>query len=334
MFFCALHKDSLWEVFGLELISLYYFSELAKDMHITKTAERLFVTQQTLSNHIARLENYFGVQLLYRRPRLSLTTAGEFVLAFAGVIEQEHTNLKDILSDIEQQERGAIRFGASTLRMNTSLPHILPRFSERYPNVELRLTDTITSKLVPLVLDGQLDFAIALSDNPDPKLVGHHLMEDHVYLCVADSLLRRCYGEETDALKARAEHGASVRDFARLPFCMLNNRMGEQIRSCFAEADVVPRAYMTSTYTQIGTNICFERLAAAFIPHACLVDQRGNLPDDVNVFPLLSEGKPLVQDMSLIRRKDRYLPHFFKFFLDLLFQYYAEIENIRMDRVV
>jgi len=41
-----------------------------------------------------------------------------------------------------------------------------------------------------------------------------------------------------------------------------------------------------------------------------------------------------VQDMSLIRRKDRYLPHFFKFFLDLLFQYYAEIENIRMDRVV
>ncbi len=129
----------------MELISLYYFTELAKDMHITQTAERLFITQQTLSNHVARLENYFGVPLLHRKPKLSLTTAGEFVLAFANVIQQEQTNLTDILSDIEQQERGVVRFGASTLRMNSCMPYILPKFTQRYPKVELRLTDTITS---------------------------------------------------------------------------------------------------------------------------------------------------------------------------------------------
>ena len=318
----------------MELVSLYYFTELAKDLHITKTAERLFVTQQTLSNHIARLESYFGVPLLYRKPTLSLTTAGEFVLAFANVVEQEHANLRDILSDIEQQERGVVRFGASTLRMNTCLPHILPRFSERYPNVELRLTDNITSKLVPMVLDGQLDFAVALTDKLDPKLVGHHLMDDHVYLCVADSLLRKHYGDGADAIKAAAEHGASVRDFAKLPFCLLSNRMGELVRGCFAEAGVEPHPYITSTYTQISTTVCFERLAAAFIPHACLVDQRRDIPDDINIFPLLSNGAPLVQQLSLIRRKDRYLPHFFKFFLDLLFQYYSDVEHIRMDRIV
>lgn len=328
------YKISLWEVLWVELISLHYFTELAKDMHITRTAERLFVTQQTLSNHIARLENYFGVPLLYRKPTLSLTTAGEFVLAFANVVEQEHTNLMDILSDIEQQERGVVRFGASTLRMNTTLPHILPQFTTRYPNVELRLTDTITSKLVPLVLDGQLDFAIVLADRSAPNLVSHHLMDEHVYLCVADSLLYRYYGEETGALKAKAEHGAFVRDFAKLPFCMLNNRMGELVRGCFAEAQTVPRAYMSSTYSQIGTSICFDRLAATFIPHACLADQRNTIPSDINIFPLLFEGKPLVQTLCLVRRKDRYLSHFIKFFLDLLFQYYEKIEHIRLDRIV
>lgn len=318
----------------MELISLYYFTEVAKDLHITKTAERLFVTQQTLSNHIARLEHYFGVPLLYRKPSLSLTTAGEFVLAFANVVDQEHTNLKDILSDVEQQERGVVRFGASTLRMNTCLPHILPRFSERYPNVELRLTDTITSKLTPMVLDGQLDFAIVLSDKPDPKLVEHHLMDDHVYLCVAEPLLRKYYGEQTDAIKAAAEHGASVRDFAKLPFCLTDNRMGEMVRSCFVEEQLTPRPYLTSTYTQITVTVCFDRLAAAFLPHACLAEQRDQIPDDINIFPLLSGGKPLVQRLSLIRRKDRYLSHFFKFFLDLLFQYHAEVEHIRLDRIV
>ncbi|MBR3458969.1 MAG: hypothetical protein IKH16_12580, partial [Selenomonadaceae bacterium] len=50
----------------------------------------------------------------------------------------EEANLKAILADIEQQERGILRFGASTLRMNTSLPHILSKFSERFPKVEIR----------------------------------------------------------------------------------------------------------------------------------------------------------------------------------------------------
>ncbi|MCR5825746.1 MAG: LysR family transcriptional regulator [Oscillospiraceae bacterium] len=318
----------------MELISLYYFTELAKDMHITQTAERLFITQQTLSNHVARLENYFGVPLLYRKPKLSLTTAGEFVLAFANVIQQEQTNLTDILSDIEQQERGVVRFGASTLRMNSCMPYILPKFTQRYPKVELRLTDTITSELVPLVEEGKLDFAVVLSGKAEPSLVEHHLMDDHVYLCVADSLLREHYGEEAETIKRAAAHGANVKDFAKLPFCMLNNRMGEMVRECFLEAQITPAPYITSTYTQLSATVCFQRLTASFIPQALLVESRCAIPDDVNIFPLMHHGEPMVQHLSLIRRKDRYLSHFFKFFLDLLFQYYAEVEHIHLDRVV
>lgn len=318
----------------MDLTSLYYFTEVAKDLHITRTAERLFVTQQTLSNHIARLENHFGVQLLYRKPALSLTTAGEFVLAFANEVGQEHTNLQDILSDIRQQERGVVRFGASTLRMNTCLPHILPKFSQRYPRVELRLTDAITAKLTPMVLDGQLDFAIVIAGSMDAKLFEQHLTDDQVYLCVADSLLRSCYGEETEALKHASEHGASVRDFARLPFCLLNNRLGETVNECFAEEQTVPQAYITSTYSQISTTVCFDRLAAAFIPHTCLAEQRGMIPEDINIFPLLFHGRPLIQPLSLIRRRDRYLSQFFRFFLELLVQYFSELEHIRLDRIV
>ena len=66
----------------MDLVSLYYFSELAKDLHMTRTAERLFISQQTLSNHIARLEDYYGTSLLYRKPSLSLTPAGERVFDF------------------------------------------------------------------------------------------------------------------------------------------------------------------------------------------------------------------------------------------------------------
>ena len=108
----------------MDLISLHYFQELSKDLNMTKTAERLYISQQTLSNHIQRLEQYYNAPLFYRKPSLSLTCAGEFVLGFAQVMEKEERNLKDILSDIERQERGTLRVGASTVRSIQLLPQI------------------------------------------------------------------------------------------------------------------------------------------------------------------------------------------------------------------
>lgn len=318
----------------MDLTSLYYFSELVRDMHMTRTANRLFISQQTLSNHIQRLEEYFGAPLLYRKPALSLTTAGEFVLGFAEVVLKEQTNLKDILSDIEQQERGVLRFGASTLRLNMCLPAILPKFSARYPNVSLRITDTVTTQLEPLVLDNSLDFAITLNGTEHPKMVSRLLMNDQVYLCVADSLILQYYGNRAEALKEKAAAGAYVEDFSALPFCIFQNRMGNQINQCFEDARITPNAYLTSTYTQIGTTVCFQRLAACFCSQMSLASQRTEIPPDINIFPLYYKGQPLTQRLTLIRLKDRYLSHYSKLFLELLFQYFSEIERIRLEHVV
>ena len=56
------------------------FKELTKDLNMTKTASRLFISQQTLSNQIIRLEKELGVQLFERKPKLKLTIAGQHVL--------------------------------------------------------------------------------------------------------------------------------------------------------------------------------------------------------------------------------------------------------------
>ena len=318
----------------MDLISLYYFSELAKDLHMTRTANRLFISQQTLSNHIQRLEDYYGTKLFYRKPSLSLTTAGEFVLSFARVVNKEQVNLKDILSDIAHQERGVLRFGASNLRLNMCLPAILPQFSARYPHVDIRITDAVTKQLEPLVLNDSLDFAITLNGEDHPRLVSHQLMDDQVYLCVADTLLQSYYGVEAQILKEKAIRGAEGRDFARLPFCVFNNRAGRQINQCFEAANITPRAYITSTYTRIGTIACFQRLAACFISQMSLVSQGDKIPADLNIFPLHYKGQPLTQRLSLIRMKDRYLSHYSKFFLDQLFQYFSGVESIHMERMV
>ena len=315
----------------MDITSLYYFSEVAKDLHITKTAKRLYISQQTLSNHIQRLEEQLGAQLLNRKPRLSLTYAGEFVLGFADVVLREQTNLTDILSDIEQNERGVIRFGASHMRMDI-LAFIFPAFSARYPNVELRLTSVVSEKLEPLVSNDELDFAIVVSDKSDSNLLQEALMQDQIYLCVADPLLRSCYGEEAEEIKARSIRGARIGDFSKLPFCMFTNTMGHRIRRCFEEANVAPKVVLTSSLTQISTTIGLQGSLAFFSTLSNLAGRLDEIPEDMNIFPLLYRDEPMYLQVSLLRHRQRYLTHFSKYFLELISNYCSISEQASISR--
>jgi len=109
----------------MNITSLYYFLELAKNPHMTNTAEKLHISQQTLSNHIRRLEEYYGTLLFHRKPSLSLTYAGEVLYKFAQEVIQKEQNIKGVISDIELNEKGLIRIGASIARGMKCLPKII-----------------------------------------------------------------------------------------------------------------------------------------------------------------------------------------------------------------
>ena len=55
------------------------FLLLAEELNFTRAAERAFISQQGLSDHIRRLEKHYGTALLTRRPRVALTPAGAAV---------------------------------------------------------------------------------------------------------------------------------------------------------------------------------------------------------------------------------------------------------------
>ncbi len=93
----------------MNLLSLYYFVELAKELHFTNTAQKLYISQQNLSQHIQKLEQYYGVVLFHRKPKLTLTYAGEQLLASATKILAEE---KDLVNRFDKRvvmlERGRV----------------------------------------------------------------------------------------------------------------------------------------------------------------------------------------------------------------------------------
>ena len=316
----------------MELNSLIYFSELAKDLNMTRTAERLFLSQQSLSYHLLRLEEELGARLFERKPSLKLTAAGEQFLNYSRTAAREFENLKNRISDIEKQDRGVIRFGASTLRLSSCLPAILPQFHERYPDVEIRITDSISRQLVPRVIRGELDMAITLTGEEIPVLTAAPLMEDNLYLCVSDGLLQKYFGSESDRIKAKSSRRASIRDFGELPFCLYNNRLGDLIRGLFEEANIIPKATISSTYTQIGFDLCMRGVVACVATQLNLAGLK-EIPPDINIFPLYHPGKPVTHPVQLIWRSDRYLSAFSQYFIELLTAYFSEVAQQNVGRI-
>ena len=312
----------------MDILSYYYFTELCKDMNMSRTAERLYVSQQTISNHIQRMEEHYGTQLFYRKPSLSLTYAGEY----AQRLLVDEQNLEDFLCDVEKREIGLLRFGASPLRLYDFLPSVLPSFAERYPEIELHITSAFSSLLEPMVLEGKLDLAITLDDDSkDSALIREPLASDQVFLCVPDRLLS---GKKDRAWKEKLLQGAEVTDCADIPLALTDNRMGGVILQAFRDAGAEPKTYFTSSDSNLAFSVCSAGLAGAFVGHNRLVRAGDSLPPDLNIFPLLLDGRFAVQELSFVRRKDRYLPVYTRFLMELFRRRVQEMDLVRMERIV
>lgn len=100
---------------NLNILSLYYFVVLAKELHMTHAAKKLYITQQNLSQHIQKLEAHYGVELFVRKPKMALTIEGEQLYDTASKILSEEEDIVNKFSIISQKSIGRLRMRAPRL---------------------------------------------------------------------------------------------------------------------------------------------------------------------------------------------------------------------------
>ena len=317
----------------MDSLTLYYFKELAKDLNMHRTAERVFVAQQTISNHIQKLEAELGCTLFERKPTLTLTYAGQKVLEFAEDMSREQRNLQDTLADIVSEEQGKLCFCASALRLEAFLPAVLPVFWERYPHVELCFRDDTERIQENLIRQGEVDIGVSVHVSDETDLVIEPLTAEQIYLCVPAPLLTKTYGEKASEIARKSVHGADIRDFAELPFYLIDNRLGRDIRQCFEDYDIKPNVPMTAPYMQLTASIGFLGSAAFFSTQMGITSRETEVPSDLHIFPMYRKGEPLLHKLFLLRHKRRYLPGYTRYFLEMIRKYYSDIQKLQIERI-
>jgi DNA-binding transcriptional LysR family regulator len=146
----------------MELHQLRYFVTVVREGTFTKAAERLYITQPSLSEQIRKLEQELGSPLFERLGRtLALTNAGEAFLPHAErvLVEVEQARLR--VQEVRGLRRGRITIGALPSAAGRLLPPYLAEFQHRFPGVEVALQEEdLSVSIEDLVHQGQLDMAI------------------------------------------------------------------------------------------------------------------------------------------------------------------------------
>lgn len=160
---------------------LTYFVEIAQTANLTHAAERLGVSQPSLSLAIQRLEHSVGTSLLIRsRQGVKLTKAGEILFTETRSMLDNWERIRNRSVEALAKVQGRFTLGCHPSVARYSLPLFLPEFLKNHPEVELVLTHDLSRHVTQSVLKLELDLGIVVNPVRHPDLVIKHLANDVV----------------------------------------------------------------------------------------------------------------------------------------------------------
>lgn len=163
----------------LDTAKLQTFITIVQEGSFTRAAERLNLTQPTVSQQMALLERQIGAPLFIRQPRqLTLTEAGHALLDYA-------ERILALSEEAIQSAQEAAGLAQRTLRLGVGhtlaiylLPDLLRQLRQGRPDIEIRLQVGNTADLLLAVADRQVDLALVGSPARHPQLRITPFMED------------------------------------------------------------------------------------------------------------------------------------------------------------
>jgi DNA-binding transcriptional LysR family regulator len=147
---------------SIELRHLRYFVAVAEELHFSRAAQRLHISQPPLSQHIKAVESELGVLLLRRtRRRVELTEAGARFLEAARTTLEQAERAMDIARRIGRGESGTLRLGfTATAPFTRVFTQAVRAYRAALPGVHLELALSTTAQVLEAVRTGALDVGL------------------------------------------------------------------------------------------------------------------------------------------------------------------------------
>ncbi|MCL2378683.1 MAG: LysR family transcriptional regulator [Defluviitaleaceae bacterium] len=307
-----------------------YFEEVARERSFTKAAKNLYISQQSLSEYIKRMEEYYGVQLFIRRPSLNLTHAGELLLEHVNKALYQEERLLAEFSYLSSQKKGKIRVGITPTRAPIFFPMIFSRFNKLYPHVELSLREDHTSYLVKDLMNGKIDFTIGLEDAGtvvSNVITSTTLLEDRELFFLASRKLLTQYGFPEQGIENAISEGVGLGEIQNIPIILKPNtsKIHTQIAQEYLRLNTKPKIVIESSNVLPLLPLCSAGNAGVFMPRTILGYVRAHysgVMDSVLAFPV--QDVPVNCDIALMHFCNRPMTVHFNDFIEITKSIFTE----------
>ncbi|MCI0519359.1 MAG: LysR substrate-binding domain-containing protein [Chloroflexi bacterium] len=168
----------------LDIHQLNVFLAAAESLNFTQAAQRMHMTQPSVSQHIQALERHFGADLFVRNGRnLELTDSGMALMPLAREAVFLSVHIDETLASLKGDVIGHLKVGCSTTPGKYVLPQLLARFHNLYPKVRVTCQVSSQDQALQMLSLGEVHFALtSLSSEVWSDLEFHRFLCDRVTL--------------------------------------------------------------------------------------------------------------------------------------------------------
>lgn len=172
----------------IETRHVRYFIAVAEELHFRRAAERLHITQPSLSRAIQQLEHAVGVPLLTRtNRRVKLTVAGKVFLNSCNRSLKLLETAVHLARKADVGEHGHITFGYTDFAISGRLPEIIEQFHREYRYTTIELVHLFTDQQIDALHEGTIDFGVLTGPVTDRDISHYQIQNDQFIVILPES---------------------------------------------------------------------------------------------------------------------------------------------------
>jgi len=262
----------------MRLIQLQYFTEVCKEGNITRAAERLHVSQPTVTTAIRDLEEELGISLFHRiKQRIYLTSEGNYFLQEVTPLLGQLDVLVGHMNDLGNK-KNHVKVGIPPMMGSFLFPKIFAGFKSLHPEIALEIFEYGALEIQKLVADEVLDLAVMIEESlTNQEITFKEILKTNF----------RVYVNEKHPLAHRTALNYSDLDGEPLVMfgtCFYVNRV---VTGGFERAGITPNIVLLTSQINTIKRFVEENIAATFLIEDCVT------PEDKMTMVSLQEPSPV-----------------------------------------
>ena len=253
-----------------------YVLAIYREGSFSKAAEKLYVSQPSLSATIKRLENKISMPIFNRSTSpVTLTQTGKKYIEYALEIEQKEQDFLKYISDTAKLLCGKIRIGGRSLFSSYMLPKMISDFNKVYPQIIFEICEGNTKDLIDKLNIGVLDLIIDNSVLNDESINSTVFINECLVIAVPQKFdINRGldkYVFTADDIKSNLHYDKarylSLEIFKNEPFIFLNpqNDTGKRAQRVFKNINADPKIIFSLDQQVTAYNISASGMGISFV---------------------------------------------------------------------